>query len=781
MTRSSFSLLDKAPFPVINRKPGKAYGKFLLVCFLSLLLVACFSFFSHSAAPGIRTVRVGAFNYYPGIFKDRDGRVKGFYVDALEDLGRRENIRFEYVYGSWSEALSRLKSGEVDLLTSVAYTPERATYMDYARRPLLTVWGELYVSPSSEIDGLREVRGKKIAVVRDDVNAQHFMALVRKFDIPCRFVQMSGFDEVFAATAAGRVDAGVVNSTFGVPKQKEYGLRSTGIIFNPFDIYFATAKGKNSELLRILDRYQHEWRHSNSVYNAARQRWAHGVAGTIYVVPGWVTKVGAALCFLAVGAACFILLLRRQVALATRAVLLREASLRESETKFRSYIDSSPEGIFVLDDTGGFVEVNCATTAILGASQEELLSCSMTGFFPPEDNEKVLLCLAKLKETGNASCEVELITRGGIKIWCSIDGVRLPGNLYLCFMKDISERKTAEGKLRLQSMVLEQIHDRVTVTDLEGIIEYVNQAEVSGLGLPREEIIGKHVRILGDDRSVGATQREILEQTLAAGKWRGEVVNFDSNGVPFIIDCRTTVVRDDAGNPVSLCGIGTDITQRKKADEALKCSLAEKEVLLREVHHRVKNNLAAIIGLLELQSCVVEDPTGKMLLSEFCGRVRSMSLVHEKLYRSESVSKIDCQDYITDLMVQLRSSLYRPEVVLDVDAQGVELPLDVAVPCGLIINELVTNALKYAFPRRKPLAGADVCRVGVSLTRGEGNFTLSVCDNGVGFPPDLDWSSGKTLGLFLVKMLGQHQMGGALDISSGKGCRVTLTFAVRKA
>jgi len=126
-----------------------------------------------------RVVRVGAFNYYPGIFKDQDGGIKGFYVDALAEIAQRENIRFEYVYGSWGEGFERLKAGEVDVLTSVAYTPERAVFMDYAKTPLLTVWGELYAPLSSTIDGIGQVQGRNVAVMKGDLKGSHFMDLVR--------------------------------------------------------------------------------------------------------------------------------------------------------------------------------------------------------------------------------------------------------------------------------------------------------------------------------------------------------------------------------------------------------------------------------------------------------------------------------------------------------------------------------------------------------------------------------------------------------------------------
>ncbi len=269
-----------------------------------------------------RVVRVGAFNYYPGIFKDKDGVVKGFYVDALADIAQRENIRFEYVFGSWSEGLERVKNGDVDVLTSVAVTPERTAFMDYAKTPLLTVWGELYVPLTSEIDGIRAVQGKKIAVMKGDFNARHFIELVKKFNITCEFVEVPGFDDVFEAVASKSVDAGVVNSTFGVAKQKEFGLRSTGVVFNPFDIFFAVAKGKNSNLLMLLDTYLGTWKHQeDSPFNKARQKWSHAGNSTVQAIPRWLIASIALLGLLALFAFAFIIVLKRQVRSKTQSII----------------------------------------------------------------------------------------------------------------------------------------------------------------------------------------------------------------------------------------------------------------------------------------------------------------------------------------------------------------------------------------------------------------------------------------------------------------------------
>jgi PAS domain S-box-containing protein len=399
-----------------------------------LALLSCIAL----CGAGQRVVRVGAFNYYPAIFKDSDGVIKGFYVDALADLAQRENIRFEYVYGSWNEGLERIQSGEVDVLTSVAVTPDRAQFLDFAATPLLTVWGELYAPLASEIDGIRGVQGKRIAVMRGDFNARHFMELVKKFDISCEFVELPGFEDVFKAVAEKKVDAGVVNNTYGVASQKEYGLRSTGVVFNPFDIFFAVAKGKNKDLLALLESYLTNWRHQpDSPYNSARQKWSHGNTGTLQVIPSWLVKSSVFLGALLLASAFFILLLKQQIRKATADVMEREA-------RFRSYIDSSPEGILITDENGRYVEVNPAASRISGYPEVELLQKHLHEILPPESIEPALRSLDQLKQQGSSSVELEFLHKDGSRHWWSVEAVKLSETRYLGFVKDISEQKWIE-------------------------------------------------------------------------------------------------------------------------------------------------------------------------------------------------------------------------------------------------------------------------------------------------------------------------------------------------
>jgi two-component sensor histidine kinase len=236
---------------------------------------------------------------------------------------------------------------------------------------------------------------------------------------------------------------------------------------------------------------------------------------------------------------------------------------------------------------------------------------------------------------------------------------------------------------------------------------------------------------------------------------------------------------DDSGKLLGVLGIARDITESKLAEEALQAALAEKEVLLREVHHRVKNNMAAVIGLFNLQRHAMHDPQVKTVLAELSSRMRAMSLVHEKLYRSSSLASIDFQDYLQSLISHLRTSFGSPDIRCTIDAPEVEMPLDLAVPCGMIINELIVNALKYAFPEGRLRPGGEIDHILVAMRHDNDTFSLSVADNGIGLPSGFDLSTAKTLGLVLVRMLGHHQLGGRYEIDQTRGTQFTLTFSHR--
>ncbi len=255
------------------------------------------------------------------------------------------------------------------------------------------------------------------------------------------------------------------------------------------------------------------------------------------------------------------------------------------------------------------------------------------------------------------------------------------------------------------------------------------------------------------------------------GNVRGRFLFLDVHKAPFI---------DEHGRAIGTVGSARDVTLHRQAEEALRHSLEEKEVLLREVHHRVKNNLAAILALFDMQRRAIPEGPASTILEEIGFRVRAMNLVHEKLYRSSSLSRVDFQDYCQSLLAHLHAAFGSPPILYRIEAREVGIPLDIAVPCGMIINELVTNALKYAFPEERRLSGLPPCMVRVALTGDGERFTLTVADNGIGLPPGYQWQQATTLGLMLVRMLGLHQLGGDCAVTGDDGTSFTLTFSLHR-
>ncbi|HEY9245268.1 MAG TPA: histidine kinase dimerization/phosphoacceptor domain -containing protein [Candidatus Methanoperedens sp.] len=220
-----------------------------------------------------------------------------------------------------------------------------------------------------------------------------------------------------------------------------------------------------------------------------------------------------------------------------------------------------------------------------------------------------------------------------------------------------------------------------------------------------------------------------------------------------------------------------EITERKKAEHQLRQSLKEKEVLLREIHHRVKNNMQIISSLLRLQSGCINEEKHLEIFKECQNRIISMSLVHEKLYNSKDFTRIDFKDYITDMVSVLFESysVHTDNVKLNINVENIFLPIDSAIPCGLIINELVTNSLKYAFPDGRK------GEIKIELHKTEGNYLeILVSDNGIGMPDEFDFEKTDSLGLQLVSILGKNQLDGRIDLDLSKGTEFQIRFKGEK-
>lgn len=582
-----------------------------------------------------------------------------------------------------------------------------------------------------------------------------------------------------------------------------------------------------------------------------------------------------------------------------------EQQLRDSEEKFWAIAHFTPDGESWYSPEGRCLWMNPGVEQLTGYQPELFLEKQNLLFdiLHPADRDMARThFMGALQGSLGQNLELRCIRADKHEIWLGVSWQPMfdHGGTFLgtrISARDITSMKRIEKQLSLQSLVLDQISDAVTVTDLNGIILYVNQAEMLAFQRSLDDLIGKPIALYGQNRE--ALQVEIIRQTLEQGEWKGQLLRPDEAGKTRYFDCRTTLVHDKQWKPIGMCSIATDITDREQAqqallesearfrgvfetsptgivlaeagtlrllsanpsflniigydqmdvprlsvadfthpddwatekhvaaanrnktngqfefekrfirkdgdlrwvhvrgaylptetdiplvigtvtditdrkiaEEALRASLKEKEVLLREVHHRVKNNLAAIIGLLDIQCHSLTDAGLRLTLEELSGRIRSMSLIHENLYQSLSMAEIDFQAYTRDLIRHLLVSFGSPRIHCDVDMPDITLPLDQALPCGMILNELMTNVFKYAFPDETNVSA----RVAITLRRTGDTCILRVTDNGVGLPAGCDWREVQSLGMVLIRTLGQHQLGGKIEVDTEHGVSCTLTF-----
>ena len=338
--------------------------------------------------------------------------------------------------------------------------------------------------------------------------------------------------------------------------------------------------------------------------------------------------------------------------------------------------------------------------------------------------------------------------------------------------EEIVQRKNAEQEvqdvLTYTRSVIEANPDLMVVLDLTGTILDVNAAAELLTGIPRDQLIGtSYSRYLIDN----TTPEDILDQLREKRmiEYTIQLRRTDGHLTPLTVN--STLFRGKDATDARIIVAAHDITRQKQDEAAIRASLDEKVLLLREIHHRVNNNLQIIISLTKLQIRTLEDPWMKQVLAETQNRVRAMSLVHEKLYLSENLSSIDLYDYTRFLATQLFASygVDHRRVTLLTEIGKIALDIDTAIPLGLILNELISNALRHAFPDNR--SGT----LSISSHLRDNLITLVIKDDGPGLKPGFDWKETDSLGLRLTNSL-VDQLGGTIERGPGTGTMFIITL-----
>ena len=322
--------------------------------------------------------------------------------------------------------------------------------------------------------------------------------------------------------------------------------------------------------------------------------------------------------------------------------------------------------------------------------------------------------------------------------------------------------------------ILDLADDAIISVDVQQRIVFFNQGAERMFGYTAGEIANQPLDVLLPPALIEVHRQHIrgFQESDVVARRMGErstILGRRKDGSEF--PAEASISKVDVDGQMMLTVIMRDVTKRARIEQQIKTSLQEKEALLREIHHRVKNNLQVISSLLALQARVVADDSTKKMFLESRDRIHSMALLHESLYKSDNLARIDFREYIQQLADHLFRSygVAAERIHLRAEMDPVFLNMDNAVPCGLLINELISNSLKYAFPNERN------GEIHVGVRSVDDHVKVTVADDGVGLPAGFDWANARSLGLRLVRTLAQ-QLEATLEHVAGSGTRFQLTF-----
>lgn len=463
--------------------------------------------------------------------------------------------------------------------------------------------------------------------------------------------------------------------------------------------------------------------------------------------------------------------------------LKAEQELRSSRQKLLLHVERTPLGVIEWDMNFCIVQWNNAAEKIFGWKQSEVMNKKADIIIPEETKKYVNEIWENLvKQKGGERSTNGNITKDNRIILCDWyntplidDEGRVIGVASL--VQDITERVIAEEQIKQQKEYLRKVIDTdpnfVFAKDIEGKFTLVNKALADNYNVSPDELLGKCdadfnpsmpevEHFVSDDKEVilSGKPKFIAEENVTDVR-TGEVKWYQTIKVPL----------KGTDGQIHVLGVAADITARKLAEEMTKRSLIEKELLLKEIHHRVKNNLQIIISLLKLQSKFVFDDRDLEIFNKSRSRIETMSMIHEKLYKSDDLSGIDIGIYLKDLVSHLIKAyqLNTANIDFELNTENIQMTIDTAIPCGLIVNELINNILKHAFP------DGYTGKITLNLQRKEENILLEVIDNGIGFPAGFNMNSNDSLGFKLVDTL-VKQLDGDINMFNNNGTHFIIEF-----
>ena len=465
-----------------------------------------------------------------------------------------------------------------------------------------------------------------------------------------------------------------------------------------------------------------------------------------------------------------------------------EQLIRQSSERFQSLFNHSLDGVYIHDLQGNFLDVNPAALMMLGYTRDEIANVNIQALLNKDQLEKARSAIAEIVRSGSQveGTEYTFADKEGREIIVETMGtlIKEDGNpsAIIGIARDITGRKQAEESLKesfyMFKIVMDSLDAVVYVADIHTHeILFVNEYGRKIFGDVTGTTCWKSLQAGQEGPCPFCTNPQLLEPGWDPGDVITRELKNTITGQWF--ECRDSAIRWIDGRVVRL-EIATNITERKQAEETIKSALTEKDLQLREIHHRLRNNLASIISLIDLERAnnSGSDQFARKL-QDIEARIRSIALMHESLLQTERLTDIPLKIYVNNLITHLTRSYGVPaDIRWNIDLEELSLPPVTAIPCGLILTEIITNSLKHAFREDAPglSTRGEPCKISISAREEAGFVVLNVSDNGKGMPKNVDFESQRSLGLTIIRLLTRNQLCGSLAVNTSGSVSYTIRF-----
>ncbi len=724
------------------------------------------------------------FHYY-----DDKGNAGGMASDYIALILKLLGLNLVYRDNlPWPEVLEEAKARRIDIIALAAKTAEREAYLGYSESFLSFPMVIITQKDAPFVGGLEDLHGKQVAFVSKEA----VLNWVKRDKIGVIPYMVKTPIDALEAVSLGRAQALIANlasATYLIQKNGLTNLRvAAPTAYGNYPLYIAVREDW-PEMVTIINKVLN-WI-PPQYHSSIRNRWLvveydHSMDRSLIVK--WVLGIGGLSGMLIVT----VLVWNRRLSREIEERKSVEYSLAESELRFRTLFEQAAVGVAQVESaTGRFVRINQRYCDILGYSPEEMTGMEFMRITHPEDVQTDLDNIHKLMSGSLREYVVEkrYYRRDGEVVWVklTVSAMWEPGHTpdyHIAIVEDINDKKQSEAALaesrrRLDTLIgnLPGMAYRCS-NDTDWKMEIVSHGSLPLTGYRPEDLIDNDMISYAD--VIHPEDRESV--------WKGVQAAIQQNR-PFQLVYRILTadgelkwvwekglaVQDIMGNPLAIEGFITDITERMVAEKRIKGSLQEKEVLLKEVHHRVKNNMQIIQSLISLQADKLEGRHLKKPLLDAINRIQSMALIHETLYRSKNMAALDIEAYFSKVAEHLIRIYSTPElqVALSMEIEPVEFDMDCCIACGLIINELISNAMKYAFSEKGEY------HISVALKKEYDNEALLIVeDNGKGFADPLKLETDNGLGLNIVRLLVEGQLKGKIEVDSSNGTAFHISFPI---